>query len=51
MCAVGQAQENVHFNFDVDMVPVHLVDGFMVLQPVDSDSAALTARGPPSFQL
>ena len=51
MCAAGQAQETVSFNFQIESEAVHLVDSFLVPQPIQLSFSTLTTRGPPSFLL
>lgn len=47
MCAAGQAQELVSFNFQIEMEAVSSVDGFVPQRPIDVHIIALASRGPP----
>lgn len=49
MCAAGQAQESVSFNFRIDTEPVRPVESVLIRQPIDLSFTALATRGPPSF--
>lgn len=49
MCAAGQAQEHVSFNFPIELEAVSFVDGFAGKQPIALHFVAPTTRGPPSF--
>src|SRR5881398_2654040 len=49
MCAAGQAQESVSFNFRIDTEPVRPVEGILIRQPIDLSFTALATRGPPSL--
>jgi hypothetical protein len=49
MCAAGQAQELVSFNFQIETEVVSSVDRFTAQQPVDLHFIVPTTRGPPSF--
>lgn len=51
MCAAGQAQETVSFNFQAEWEAVHLVDSFIAPQPIQLHFSTPTTRGPPSFLL
>lgn len=51
MCAAGQAQEHVSYNFQVEIEVVSLVDNVIAQQPIELDFIAPTTRGPPSFFL
>lgn len=51
MCAAGQAQEHVSYNFQVEIEVVSLVDNVIALQPIELDLIVPTTRGPPSFFL
>jgi hypothetical protein len=51
MCAAGQAQEHVSYNFQVEIEVVSAVDNFIAQQPIELDFIAPTTRGPPSFFL
>jgi len=49
MCAAGQAQEHVSYNFQIEMEVVSPVDGFIAQQPIELEFIIPTTRGPPSF--
>ncbi|HKN85394.1 MAG TPA: hypothetical protein VJV04_00905 [Nitrospiraceae bacterium] len=51
MCAAGQAQETVSFNFQIEWEAVHPVDSFITSQPIQLHVSSFTTRGPPSFLL
>jgi hypothetical protein len=51
MCAAGQAQEHVSYNFQIEIEVVSSVDNFIAEQPIELDFIAPTTRGPPSFFL
>ncbi|MDQ6733603.1 MAG: hypothetical protein M3Z35_05710, partial [Nitrospirota bacterium] len=51
MCAAGQAQEHVSYNFQIEMEVVSPVDGFLAQQPIELHFVTPTTRGPPSFFL
>jgi hypothetical protein len=51
MCAAGQAQEHVSYNFQIEMEVVSLVDNVLAQQPIELDFIVPTTRGPPSFFL
>ena len=47
MCAAGQAQETVSFNFQVESETIHFVDNFIAPQPIQLHFSTLATRGPP----
>jgi hypothetical protein len=49
MCAAGQAQEHISFNFQVEFEVASLDDPFIARQPIERHVIALTTRGPPPF--
>jgi hypothetical protein len=49
MCAAGQAQEYISFNFQVEFEVASLDDPFIARQPIERHAITLTTRGPPSF--
>jgi hypothetical protein len=51
MCAAGQAQEHVSYNFQIELEVVSPVDNFIAQQPIELNFIAPTTRGPPSFFL
>lgn len=51
MCAAGQAQEYVSYNFQVEMEVVCPIDSVIAPQPTEHQSLAPTTRGPPFFLL
>ena len=51
MCAAGQAQEHISFNFQIELEVASLDDAFIPRPPIELHVVALTTRGPPSFFL
>ena len=51
MCAAGQAQEHVSFNFQIEIEIVPSVDDCIAQRPIELRLLALATRGPPSFLL
>ncbi len=49
MCAAGQAQEHVSFNFQIEMEAASLDDEFIARQLIELHLIAPTTRGPPSL--
>lgn len=49
MCAAGQAQEHISFNFQIELEVASSVDSFTAQQLIDLYLVAPTTRGPPSF--
>jgi hypothetical protein len=50
MCAAGQAQETVSFNFEIETNPLRLIESFIAPPLIEVHFAALATRGPPSHQ-
>lgn len=51
MCAAGQAQEQVSFNFQIELEVAFLGSAFIAQQPVELHLVVPATRGPPSFLL
>jgi hypothetical protein len=49
MCAAGQAQESISFNFEIETQPLALLERFVAPPVIEVHFAALASRGPPSF--
>jgi hypothetical protein len=51
MCAAGQAQEHISFNFQIELEVASSVYGFTGQQPIQLHFVVPTTRGPPFFAL